>query len=132
MMTAQILRDKVAALAEARIENPAAQITITPAEALYLADVLDGAARLSSIDAEPALDATINRHIPAGRTTTALNVSWRTASELRAAGIRSIGDLLDCSETDLMRLPGVSHAALDEIFTEIRRSGLVLRREGRR
>jgi len=132
MLTAQILRDKVAALAEARIENPAAQITITPAEALFLADVLDGAVRPSHMEAEVALETEVGRHIPAGRTTTALNVSWRTASALRAAGIRSIGDLLDCSETDLMRLPGVSHAALDEIFIEIRRSGLVLRREGRR
>ena len=118
-ITAQILRDKVVALTEARIENPASQITITAAEALYLADILDAEQR--------ATDPT--RHIAPGRTTAALNVSWRTASELRAAGIRSIGDLLDCSESDLIRLPGVSNAALDEIFTEIRRAGLVLRRE---
>ena len=127
-----MLRDKVVALAEARIENPAAQITITAAEALYLADMLDAVQRPMVVEAETAMASELPRSVPPGRTTTALNVSWRTASELRAAGIRSIGDLLDCSETDLMRLPGVSNAALDEVFTEIRRAGLVLRRESRR
>lgn len=114
-ITAQTLRDKVIALAEARITNSAAQITITPAEALYLAGVLD------TVDVESSSTRTLNA-------TTSLDVSWQTASELRKVGIYSIRDLVECSEDDLVRLPTLSSKSLDELTLALRKANVVLRR----
>lgn len=125
-ITAQNLRDKVIALADARITDPAAQITITPAEALYLAGVLDSLdfenpAAVESVAVEYQAKPTMN-------TTVSLDVSWQTASELRKVGIYSIRDLLECSEYDLVRLPGLSRKSLDELTLALRKAGVVLRR----
>lgn len=123
-ITAQDLRDKVIALTEMRIENPSAQITITPAQALYLAGILDAydnPVPLEAISVE-------YRTAPTMHTKASLDVSWQTASELRAVGINSIRDLLDCSEYDLVRLPGLSRKSLDELMLSLRKAGVVLRR----
>ncbi len=114
-ITAQNLRDRVIALAEARITDPAAQITITPAEALYLAGVLD------SLKVECSTTPTMH-------TTTSLDVSWQTAAELRKVGIYSIRDLLQCSEYDLVRLSGLSSKSLDDLTLALHKAGVVLRR----
>lgn len=124
-ITAQNLRDKVIALAEARISDPAAQINISAADALYLAGMLDSVESPASMES-----VTVEyRTTPTMHTKASLDVSWQTASELRAVGINSIRDLLECSEYDLIRLPGLSRKSLDELMLSLRKAGVVLRRD---
>lgn len=57
----------------------------------------------------------------------AFNLSTRTASRLRRAGIDTLGALCDCGEVDLLKLPGFGRKCLREVHLLLALCGLRLR-----
>jgi DNA-directed RNA polymerase alpha subunit len=116
-ITASILRTKVQALLDSGIADPSAQIGISAAQALHLAELLDAISFALEADTQPA-----------SHTIASLNLTPRTACKLYASGINTMGDLLRHSEFDLARLPHLDPRAFSEMVDKLRLAGIALRR----
>ena len=116
-ITAATLREKVNALRAAGMMDTDPFISISVADALYLAELLDLVA-----------DELVSSVIPATQTMASLRLSGRTASKLYACGINTMGDLLRYSEYDLARLPPMDNAAFHELMQKLHMANIALQR----